>query len=185
MLEVALALAHVLELGGKRTESVKLYELAMDLVSEDKENHLAWTLYCEGANLEYAERLAYRALAKNSSMATLHTLFAIQARSGNWEIADDHIRRYIREEPIAKIISEWNQDILFFRDACKAGREQWVADRIASELPLPRDDRWEVIRLALTEQAVREHRLQGFVQIVREQLRSTEDNPKFPPIGKS
>jgi hypothetical protein len=133
--------------------------------------------------LEDAERLAYEAYQGSNEyeLGILQTLVAVQARAGRWEAADKYVRRYLQQTSVQDIVGgKWRTEILFFRDSVAAKREQWVADRIVAEAPS--DDRWEVIRLALTEQSDIPEHLQTTVRIVSEQFRSDDPNPRFPTI---
>ncbi len=147
-------------------------------------NRIAWKLYSNNIYLEYAEQLSKQSLALCYSTATLQTFVAILVRSGKWDEADSHFRRYIREEPISKIVGggSWREDILLYRDAIKAGHEQWIATRIRDEAPEPRDQRWDVICYALIGGAGEWPHLQQPITVVAEQFRSDEPNPVFPPL---
>jgi tetratricopeptide (TPR) repeat protein len=183
-------LANLLEIKGNPAESVALYEsvLNSDFLNSPEHaphaNATAWRCYILGSNLTRAEEAALKSLQHADSLATLQTVFAIQARAGRWDAADSYFRRYVREYPIADIVGRaWKDDILFFRDAVAAGKQKWVADRIIAELPVPRDDRWEIIRLALIGEPVDRERVRNAVQIVAGQFSSDDPAPTFPELS--
>ena len=146
-------------------------------------NNLAWRWYCKKTQLEEAEGLATQSLEVEWSLATLQTLLAVQGRLGKWDLLDVNLRRFIRNSAGSRLAEKWAEDIMFFRDAVGAGRGSWVAARIDSELPSPRSEEWEVLRLALSDKIGEEQQLRAAADVVRGQLQSSEDNPKFPTSG--
>jgi tetratricopeptide (TPR) repeat protein len=187
--ETYLALGDLLQRTGRLRESLELCEGVLRSQSQGSKewcttaNRVAWQHYLLRSDLSKGEQMALHALQADNSLSTLQTLFAIQARAGKWEAADSHFRRYLREYPIDQLTSErWADHILFFRDVIPSGKGQWVSDRIATEIPAPRDLRWEIIRLAIIGDPVEVEELRRPVETVFVQLRSDERNPVFPAL---
>jgi hypothetical protein len=182
-------LAEILALKGKNAESGVILESIVKAKPQRSQERyvaagqVAWRFYLNG-DVDWAERFAIEALQGMDSLAVLQTLFASQARAGKWVAADPHFRRYLRECPATEIVgNHWKEDILFLRDVVVAGKEQWVVDRIACELPAPRNEQWEVIRLALSGEPVQDKRLEPAVRLIAEQFRSSDSVSKFPVIA--
>jgi len=188
--DVSIELAQFLEKTGKTGEAESFWEFSLKSVPKMSRdwcriaNLVAWRRYLSASDLATAEQLAADSLRECDSLHTLQTLFAIQGRAGKWDAADVHFRRYVRECPMTDIVDRWEEDVLFFRDVVKSGRQQWAFDIITSEVPLPKDERWEIICSALKGEAVGEKRVQVAVGIVAAQFRSDDSGPKFPAIGK-
>lgn len=148
-------------------------------------NNLAWNLYMMNQELEKAEELATRSLhARTDCLYTLHTLFAIQARTGNWDDVAPNFRRHAKNRPAEEVFGEtWHQHILFFRDVAKAGKAVWTAALIRNELgELPEDRRYAALCFALAPSDNIPSQLQDLTRAITEQIYSDEEWPKFPKI---